>query len=118
MNFDKACEKDEMKSGVSLTHNWGNSWAYDNIGGSNNPCSDKYRGKAAWSEHEVLGLRNLVSFEDISLYISYGAGRHSSYIIPYSYSMSATNPDKPEVTTQIKKLEHIIPSMYKLGKSE
>jgi hypothetical protein len=45
--------------GVDLNRNWGFEWGLDEVGSSSDPCSDTYRGTAAWSEPEIAGIKSL-----------------------------------------------------------
>lgn len=76
--------------GVDLNRNWGFGWGGE--GSSADPCNDVYRGPAAFSEPELLGLKELLD--------SLAAGRrlmvhwdvHSngaSILSPWGYTRSA-----------------------------
>lgn len=43
--------------GVDLNRNYGYGWGYDNIGSSNNPISEIYRGDTSFSEPETQAIR-------------------------------------------------------------
>ena len=47
--------------GVDLNRNYSYKWGYDNIGSSNTPSSDTYRGPSAASEPEISGIQNFVN---------------------------------------------------------
>jgi len=47
--------------GVDLNRNYAYKWGFDNIGSSNTPSSDTYRGPSAASEPEISGIQNFVN---------------------------------------------------------
>ena len=45
--------------GIDLNRNFGYQWGYNNIGSSNIPSDDTYRGTAAFSEPETQAIKSL-----------------------------------------------------------
>jgi hypothetical protein len=43
-----------------LKRNYGYNFGYDNLGSSNDPCADTYRGPSAFSEPETAAIRDLL----------------------------------------------------------
>lgn len=78
--------------GVDLNRNYGYMWGYDNIGSSNNPSSDTYRGTAAFSEPEIQAMRDFClghAFKLALNFHSYG----NLLIYPWGYIASFLTPD-------------------------
>jgi carboxypeptidase T len=78
--------------GVDLNRNYGHNWGYDNVGSSNNPSSDTYRGTAAFSEPETQAIRNFCnthSFVTVLNAHTYG----NLLIYPWGYLPSFYTPD-------------------------
>jgi carboxypeptidase T len=70
--------------GVDLNRNYSYMWGYDNLGSSNVPSSDTYRGPSAASEPEVQAVQNLANLVHPKL----GISMHSvagKTLNPYGY---------------------------------
>jgi len=77
--------------GVDLNRNFGYMWGYDNIGSSNTPSSETYRGPSAFSEPECQAVRDFVLTKNIKTHINYHS--YGNYIIyPWGYINQLT-PD-------------------------
>lgn len=79
--------------GVDLNRNWGVGWGGN--GSSGNPCSETYRGTAAFSEPETAAVRdwilahpNIVAYTDLHSY---------SQVIFYPYSYTDLWPPQPDL---------------------
>jgi len=73
--------------GVDLNRNYSYKWGYDNIGSSNVPSSDTYRGPSAASEPEISGIQNFVNV----IHPQLGFSMHSvaeKVLNPYGYADS------------------------------
>ena len=57
--------------GVDLNRNYGHFWGFDNIGSSNNPNSQTYRGTDGFSEPETKSIRNLCTKIEFSMALNY-----------------------------------------------
>lgn len=70
--------------GVDLNRNYGYQWGFDNIGSSDTPSSETYRGPSAWSESETRAVRDFVVARQPSVAFTLHsvAGR---YLNPYGY---------------------------------
>lgn len=44
-----------------MKRNYGFKFGYDNVGSSNDPCSNNYRGPSAFSEPETAAIRDLLN---------------------------------------------------------
>ena len=73
--------------GVDLNRNYSYKWGYDNIGSSNTPSSETYRGPSAASEPEITGIQNFVN----TIHPVIGFSMHSvaeRVLNPYGYADS------------------------------
>ncbi len=77
--------------GVDLNRNFGYMWGYDNVGSSNVPSSETYRGPSAFSEPETQAIRNLAEPRNFKTYINYHS-YNNSIIYPWGYINQVT-PD-------------------------
>lgn len=77
--------------GVDLNRNFGYMWGYDNVGSSNTPSSETYRGPSAFSEPETQVIRNLAEPRNFKTYINYHS-YNNSMIYPWGYINQVT-PD-------------------------
>lgn len=77
--------------GVDLNRNYGYQWGYDNIGSSNDPSSETYRGSAGFSEPETQVIRDFSIQKKFGTYINYHA-YNNSIIYPWGYINQQT-PD-------------------------
>ncbi|MFU8842572.1 MAG: M14 family zinc carboxypeptidase [Bacteroidales bacterium] len=57
--------------GVDLNRNYGYFWGLDNNGSSPDPCSETYRGSAAFSEPETAAIRDFVEANDFKNILNY-----------------------------------------------
>jgi hypothetical protein len=78
--------------GVDLNRNYGYFWGYDNVGSSNNPSSDTYRGTAGFSEPETQAMRNFCNAR--TFVTALNAHTYSNLLIyPWGYLPSFYTPD-------------------------
>jgi carboxypeptidase T len=77
--------------GIDLNRNFGYQWGYDNIGSSPDPCSETYRGTAAFSEPEAQAIRDLANLKNYGTHFNMHS--YGGYILyPWGYIDSET-PD-------------------------
>jgi carboxypeptidase T len=77
--------------GIDLNRNFSYKWGYDNIGSSNNPCSDTYRGTGPFSEPEALAVSNLAIEKKYGTH--FNMHTYGGYILfPWGY-IDAETPD-------------------------
>ncbi|XP_042884628.1 carboxypeptidase B-like [Penaeus japonicus] len=84
--------------GVDLNRNWAMAWG--SSGSSSDPCSQTYRGSAAFSEPETTALRDLALtwMDEISLFLSLHS--YGNFVLhPWSYSVAPSSKER-----QLKKL--------------
>lgn len=80
--------------GVDLNRNYGYKWGYDNIGSSNQPSSDTYRGPSAFSEPETQCMKKFC--DDIGFTAALNNHSYSNVLIyPWGYKANFTTPDQP-----------------------
>jgi len=78
--------------GVDLNRNYGYNWGYDNVGSSNTPSNDTYRGTAAFSEPETQAMRNFCNGRQFKAALN--AHTYSNLLIyPWGYLPSYYTPD-------------------------
>ncbi len=78
--------------GVDLNRNYGYFWGYDNIGSSNTPTSDTYRGTAGFSEPETQAMRNFCNTH--TFVTALNAHTYGNLLIyPWGYLPSFYTPD-------------------------
>jgi murein tripeptide amidase MpaA len=78
--------------GVDLNRNYGYAWGYDNIGSSNDPSSNTYRGTAPFSEPETQAYRDFVNNRHFKTNLSYHT--YSNVLIyPFGYEENLLTPD-------------------------
>ena len=82
-NLDRSC--DPMHGGVDLNRNYGYKFGVDDVGSSNKPCEEDYRGPAPFSEKETQAIKryvethkNIVSCVNIHTY-------GNAWIYPFNY---------------------------------
>lgn len=61
------------EDGVDLNRNWGYMWGYDNIGSSQLPYQETYRGTGPFSEPETQALRDFINSHEFKVIINYHA---------------------------------------------
>lgn len=70
--------------GVDLNRNYGLTWGFDDLGSSNDPSSETYRGTEAFSEMETRAMKSLIEKLNFSLALNYHT--FGSYLIhPWSH---------------------------------
>ncbi|MCU0415119.1 MAG: immune inhibitor A, partial [Ignavibacteriaceae bacterium] len=70
--------------GIDLNRNFGYKWGYDNIGSSPDPCSQTYRGTAAFSEPEAQAVRDLAILKNYGTH--FNMHTYGGYILyPWGY---------------------------------
>ena len=80
--------------GVDLNRNYGHQWGLDNVGSSNKPSSETYRGIAPFSEPEIQAVRKIVMEHDFKIALNYHT--FGGFLIyPYGYTDLPT--DEAEV---------------------
>lgn len=57
--------------GVDPNRNYGDHWGFDNNGSSGNPSNDTYRGTAAFSEPEIVNIRDFVDARNFVIAVNY-----------------------------------------------
>ncbi len=75
--------------GVDINRNYGFHWGFDNVGSSNKPESETYRGPSPFSEVETQAVRHFVKSHDFKLALNY----HSwgdFLIYPFGYTENPT----------------------------
>ncbi len=84
-------EEGKLK-GVDLNRNYGHYWGYDDVGSSNNPNSQTFRGKSGFSEPETRSLRNLCLVHDFKIALNYHT--FGNFLIhPWGYNDEPTDED-------------------------
>ena len=81
--------------GVDLNRNFGYEWGADNIGSSSDPCSEVYRGEAAFSEPEAEAVRNFILDHDFKNVLNFHTFANT-YIHPFG---NGSYPDEPDLTS-------------------
>lgn len=66
-------QNDDGSYGVDLNRNYGYMWGYDNIGSSPDPWDDSYRGPSAFSEPEIMDIRDFCNEHVIRMALNYHA---------------------------------------------
>lgn len=78
--------------GVDLNRNYGFNWGFDNVGSSNSPASETYRGSAPFSEPETKAVKWFCEQNEFDLALNYHA--FGNYLIyPWGYVASPLSPD-------------------------
>ncbi|MBI4947466.1 MAG: immune inhibitor A [Bacteroidetes bacterium] len=78
--------------GVDLNRNYGYEWGYDDVGSSNDPSDDPYRGTAGFSEPETQLIRDFCNNRTFKLAINYHC--YSNLLIyPWGYLPDYETPD-------------------------
>ena len=62
------CDDPDL-TGVSLDRNFAFKWAENDVGSSDDPCSEIYRGRSEFSENETEFLRDAFDDKDIALVV-------------------------------------------------
>lgn len=86
--------KDSLENikGVDLNRNYGYFWGFDNIGSSNNPDSQTYRGMGPSSEPETRAVQSFCIQHDFKIALNYHT--YGNYLIhPWGYNDKPTNED-------------------------
>ncbi len=82
--------------GVDLNRNWGYKWGHDNIGSSNSPSNETYRGSGPFSEPETQVLRDFIISRPFVITFSLHA--YQNWIMwPWGYDYKYT-PDNDVFT--------------------
>ncbi|NTV83466.1 MAG: zinc carboxypeptidase, partial [Bacteroidales bacterium] len=68
-------QNDDGSFGVDLNRNYGYKWGYDNSGSSPEPSDDTYRGPSAFSEPEIMCIRDFCEDHEFRSALNY----HSYY---------------------------------------
>jgi carboxypeptidase T len=64
-------QNDDGSYGVDVNRNYGYMWGYDNIGSSPDPWDDTYRGPSAFSEPEIMNIRDFCNEHEFRYSINY-----------------------------------------------
>jgi hypothetical protein len=70
--------------GVDLNRNFGFAWGYDNIGSSNIPGDETYRGPSAFSEPESQAVRNLALLKNYRTHFNLHSYQNA-FLYPWGY---------------------------------
>jgi carboxypeptidase T len=76
-------------TGVDLNRNYGYNWGFNNVGSSNNPASETYRGGAPFSEVETSAVRDFLLNNKILMSLNYHSFGNL-LIHPWGYSDGPT----------------------------
>ena len=83
---------DVVTLGVDLNRNYSFKWAYDDIGSSDNPCDQDYRGSEPFSEPETQAIRDmLVEMPNMKIAFNMHA-TGPLWIHPFCFDTSPENP--------------------------
>lgn len=83
--------------GVDLNRNYGYQWGYDNNGSSPTPSSETYRGPSAFSEPEIVSMRDFINSKNFVT----GSTIHTYQdIYLYAYGYTSIQPEDLDVYTQ------------------
>ncbi len=83
--------------GVDPNRNYGYQWGYDNSGSSPDPCDATYRGEAAFSEPEVIAMRDFANNHEFRLALNYHT--YSNLLLyPWGWT-SDPSPDEELMNT-------------------
>ncbi|CAD8070240.1 unnamed protein product [Paramecium sonneborni] len=107
-------QKDEL-AGIDLNRNYGYHFAYDNIGSSNDPCDETYRGNEAFSEKETQAIKYAVQNFNIKMAINLHCFGNL-WVLPYSYANEELDQDGvPYLIYEDFKLNGQFQGNYKIG---
>ncbi len=96
--------------GVDLNRNWGFQWGL-NSGSSPNTSDDTYRGPSAFSEPEIIALRNFVqSLGNLKTLVSYHS-YSELYLRPWSYTTSDP-PGEPTLNALAERSISLISAVH------
>jgi murein tripeptide amidase MpaA len=85
------CPQDEYR-GVDLNRNYDFMFGLDNIGSSNQPCSEDFRGPWAFSEPETRAMRDFVESNKDFLKMAFNFHAYGNLLIcPFNYDSSSEN---------------------------
>jgi hypothetical protein len=100
--------------GVDLNRNYGYMWGYDNNGSSPNPSSETYRGPYAFSEPELLGVRDFALEHDFSVAMNdHTAGYY--FLFPWGYADIFTGEQEMFRGIGEEAVSLLTPGNYDLG---
>ncbi len=78
--------------GVDLNRNYDFKFALDDIGSSNDPCSEDYRGPYAFSEPETVAVRDFVEKKKDMIVMALNFHAYGNlFIYPFNYDKSPAN---------------------------
>jgi len=78
--------------GVDINRNYGYMWGHDNVGSSNDPNDETYRGTAAFSEPEIQIVRDFCNAHQFKIALNYHS-YSNDFLYPWGYQASLT-PDE------------------------
>jgi carboxypeptidase T len=84
----------DLTYGVDLNRNYGKLWGYDNIGSSNIPSNETYRGPAAFSEPETRMIKQFCETNTIKFTLNYHT-YGNDVIYPWGYQ-NTLSPDSDQ----------------------
>ncbi|CAD8158563.1 unnamed protein product [Paramecium octaurelia] len=109
------CYQQGELAGIDLNRNYGYHFAYDNIGSSNDPCDETYRGSAAFSEKETQAIKNVVENYNIKMAMNLHCFGNL-WVIPYSYDSEDLDKDgAPYLIYEDFKQNGEFQGRYKIG---
>ncbi|CAK77282.1 unnamed protein product (macronuclear) [Paramecium tetraurelia] len=92
LNRTILCSEEGELAGVDINRNYGYQFAYDNIGSSDDPCDEAYRGSVAFSEKETQAIKYVVENYNVKMAMnlhSFG----NKWLLPYSYGKEELDKD-------------------------
>ncbi|CAD8067646.1 unnamed protein product [Paramecium primaurelia] len=92
LNRTIACNQQDELAGIDLNRNYGYHFGYDNIGSSNDPCDETYRGSAAFSEKETQAIKYVVENYNIKMAMNLHCFGNL-WVLPYSYDNEDLDKD-------------------------
>ncbi|CAD8074790.1 unnamed protein product [Paramecium sonneborni] len=92
LNRTIACYQTDELAGIDLNRNYAYHFAHDNIGSSNDPCDETYRGSAAFSEKETQAIKYVVQNFNIKMAMNLHCFGNL-WVLPYSYDNEELDKD-------------------------
>lgn len=95
--------------GVDPNRNYG--WEWGGTGASNDPLEQTYHGPEAWSEPEIMAMKELLDSHHFVAGISYHS--HGELVLfPYGYSNNIYAPDHEAMEDLAQTMAYTIPGVY------
>ncbi|CAD8153177.1 unnamed protein product [Paramecium pentaurelia] len=92
LNRTIICNQLDELAGIDLNRNYGYHFGHDNIGSSNDPCDETYRGSAAFSEKETQAIKYVVENYNIKMAMNLHCFGNL-WVLPYSYDNEDLDKD-------------------------